>query len=204
MDRWVAEGVRAPNTPSFSTVRAWPETVKASDGINGSYLYWYQLASADDTVLPARLAEAAEKSVIPVLPHYQLLNRGRETGFDGDQEWDVVIQAAEDAELMRAYFESPRVQLARQVDRAAQRLLRIAHHTASRTTPWAQALRAGSAPALLATVELSTSGVTSGSFNEPEKCLPLTQAHGPFAPQLGLSRDWQACPPSFWSIRRDD
>ncbi len=91
---------------SFSAVRSWPPTVKESDGINWNFLYWYHLEGADGTVLPARLAEAAENDVIPVLTHYQLLDRGRAAGYDGEQEWDVVIQAVQDANLMRSYFDN--------------------------------------------------------------------------------------------------
>ena len=91
---------------SFSAVRSWPPTVQESDGIDWNFMYWYHLESADETVLPARLAEAAENDVIPVLTHYQLLDRGRAAGYDGDQEWDVVIQAIEDPGVMRAYYDN--------------------------------------------------------------------------------------------------
>ncbi len=91
---------------SFSAVRAWPPTVEESDGIRWNFMYWYHLESADETVLPARLAEATENDVIPVLTHYQLLDRGRSAGYDGDQEWDVVIQAVQDPDVMRAYYDN--------------------------------------------------------------------------------------------------
>ncbi|MBN2714506.1 MAG: hypothetical protein JXX14_01550 [Deltaproteobacteria bacterium] len=89
---------------SFSAVRSWPPQVKKTHGINWNYLYWYQLTSADETVLPARLDEAVENHVMPVLTHYQLLDRGRNAGYDGNTEWDIVIQAVQDNSLMRDYF----------------------------------------------------------------------------------------------------
>jgi hypothetical protein len=91
---------------SFSAVRSWPPTVSASHGINWNYLYWYHLHTASDEVLPARLTEAEEQGVMPVLTHYQLLDRGTAAGYVGDNEWDVVIQAVQDADLMRAYFDN--------------------------------------------------------------------------------------------------
>ncbi len=91
---------------SFSKTRSWPPTVEASDGIDWTYLYWYHLMEADDTVLPARMAEARERGVVPVLTHYQLLDRAKGNGHTGAQEWDVVIAGVEDPDVMGPYFDN--------------------------------------------------------------------------------------------------
>ncbi len=91
---------------SFSSTRAWAPEVAESHGINCAFLYWYHLLIADETVLPARMAEAKSRGVIPVLTHYQLLDRGTEAGYTGAQEWDIVIQGVQDPEVMRGYFDN--------------------------------------------------------------------------------------------------
>ena len=91
---------------SFSATRSWPPTVRESHGIRWNFLYWYHLNTASDEVLPARLSEAQEQGVIPVLTHYQLLDRGTDAGYTGDEEWDVVIQAVQDADVMRGYYDN--------------------------------------------------------------------------------------------------
>lgn len=91
---------------SFSATRAWPPEVSASHGIDWTFLYWYHLVVADDTVLPARMREAKEQGVVPVLTHYQLLDRGTAAGYTGAEEWDVVTQAVEDPGLMREYYDN--------------------------------------------------------------------------------------------------
>jgi hypothetical protein len=80
--------------------------VAQSHGIDWTFLYWYHLVQADDTVLPARVEEARDQGLVPVLTHYQLLDRGREAGYDGAQEWDVVIQAVQDPAVMRGYYDN--------------------------------------------------------------------------------------------------
>ena len=94
---------------SFSATRSWPPSVRESHGINWDFLYWYHLNTASDEVLPARLSEAQDQGVIPVLTHYQLLDRGTEAGYTGNEEWDVVIQAVQDAGVMRAYYDNVQV-----------------------------------------------------------------------------------------------
>ena len=90
---------------SFSAVRAWPPTVRESHGVNWNYLYWYQLMEGDGEFVRARLVEAEERGVMPVLTHYQLLDRGEAAGYTGDNEWDIVIQAVQDTSVMRDYFD---------------------------------------------------------------------------------------------------
>jgi hypothetical protein len=87
----------------FWDTRAWPPQAKAK-GVKWSYMYWYQLLIADETILPARLAEAKANDVIPILTHYQLLDRGKAAHYKGEQEWDIVIQAVLDAQVMLAYY----------------------------------------------------------------------------------------------------
>ncbi len=83
---------------------AWPPEVRER-GVAWDYMYWYQTTAADETVLPARLQEAKTQGVMPVLTHYQLLSRGENAGYTGEREWDIVIQAVQDDDLMLAYYD---------------------------------------------------------------------------------------------------
>lgn len=82
----------------------WPPEV-AEDGVEWAYMYWYQTIQADETVLPDRLAAAAVTNSIPVITHYQLLDRARNADYAGAEEWDIVIQAVTDPALMLSYYE---------------------------------------------------------------------------------------------------
>lgn len=76
---------------SFGAVLDWPGQVAASHGIDWNYLYWYQLMGGSQDFLEAKLQRANDLGAIPVITHYQLLDRGKDAGFSGDKEWDVVI-----------------------------------------------------------------------------------------------------------------
>ncbi len=91
---------------SYSNTRGWGDEVRESHGIDWRFMYWYHLDIADETVLPARLTEAKRSNVIPILTHYQLLDRGKLAGYKGANEWDVVTQAVQDPQLMRGYFDN--------------------------------------------------------------------------------------------------
>lgn len=91
---------------SYSDTRGWGDEVRESHGIDWRFMYWYHLDIADETVLPARLAEAKNSNVIPILTHYQLLDRGKLAGYTGENEWDVVTQAVQDPDVMRDYFDN--------------------------------------------------------------------------------------------------
>lgn len=98
----------------YSKTRNWPLMVKTSHGINWNFMYWYQLVAADDTVLPGRLKEADAVGAIPILTHYQLLDRtlnlrksrGEPGRKEGETEWDVVIDGVQNPTLMRGYFDN--------------------------------------------------------------------------------------------------
>lgn len=83
----------------------WPPAVQ-QNGVEWTYMFWYHLNIADETVLPNRLLAAAATNSIPVLTHYQLFDRGTEAGYTGDNEWDIVIEAVKDPDLMLAYYEN--------------------------------------------------------------------------------------------------
>ena len=89
---------------SFGAVLDWPAEVQTSHGIDWDFLYWYQLMDGTQDFLEGKLRRARGLGAIPVVTHYQLLDRGRRAGYSGDTEWDVVIQAVQDASVMRAYF----------------------------------------------------------------------------------------------------
>ena len=91
---------------SYSNTRGWGDEVRESHDIDWRFMYWYHLDIADETVLPARLAEAKASNVIPILTHYQLLDRGKLAGYEGANEWDVVTQAVQDPDVMRGYFDN--------------------------------------------------------------------------------------------------
>ena len=91
---------------SFGAVLEWPGQVKASHGIEWNYLYWYQLPGGTQDFLEAKLARADALGTVPVVTHYQLLDRGREAGYSGAEEWDVVIQAVQDDSVMRDYYDN--------------------------------------------------------------------------------------------------
>jgi hypothetical protein len=91
---------------SFGAVLEWPGQVKASHGIEWNYLYWYQLMGGTQDFLEAKLERADALGAIPVVTHYQLLDRGRDAGYAGAEEWDVVIQAVQDDQVMRAYYDN--------------------------------------------------------------------------------------------------
>lgn len=84
--------------------REWPPLAKKR-GVDWTYMYWYQTIKADETVLPDRLAEAKANDVLPVLTHYQILDRAWAKGYKAKQEWDVITQAVVDKTLMREYFD---------------------------------------------------------------------------------------------------
>ena len=91
---------------SFGGVLEWPGQVKQSHGINWNFLYWYQLKDATQWYLETKLQRAADLGAIPVITHYQLLDRGTAAGYTGAQEWDVVIQAVQDPSVMRGYYDN--------------------------------------------------------------------------------------------------
>lgn len=91
---------------SFGNVLEWPQQVKESHGIGWSFLYWYQLMDASQWYLETKLQRADDLGAIPVVTHYQLLERGQRAGYGGDNEWDVVIQAVQDDALMCDYYEN--------------------------------------------------------------------------------------------------
>jgi hypothetical protein len=91
---------------SFSCCLDWPAEVKASHGIQWNYLYWYQLVGASQWYLETKLQRARDLGALPVITHYQLLERGQQAGYTGANEWDIVIQAVQDAAVMRGYYDN--------------------------------------------------------------------------------------------------
>ncbi|RLB52392.1 MAG: hypothetical protein DRI90_22175 [Deltaproteobacteria bacterium] len=91
---------------SFGAVLDWPGQVKASHGIQWNFLYWYQLTGGSQSFLEAKLLRADDLGTIPVVTHYQLLERGTEAGYTGDEEWDIVIQAVQDGAVMGDYYDN--------------------------------------------------------------------------------------------------
>ena len=80
----------------FSVSMDGGEATALTHGIEWNYLYWYQLPGGSQDFLEAKLARADALGTVPVVTHYQLLDRGREAGYSGAEEWDVVIQAVQD------------------------------------------------------------------------------------------------------------
>ena len=91
---------------SFGGVLDWPGEVADTHGIDWNYLYWYQLMGGSQDFLEAKLNRAHELGAIPVITHYQLLDRGKDAGYSGSDEHDVVIQAVQDASVMRGYYDN--------------------------------------------------------------------------------------------------
>ncbi|MBN2369071.1 MAG: hypothetical protein JXO72_01135 [Vicinamibacteria bacterium] len=91
---------------SFGCCLDWPGQVKASHGIQWNYLYWYQLMGANQWYLETKLQRAHDLGAIPVITHYQLLERGQQAGHTGENDWDVVIQAVQNAAVMREYYDN--------------------------------------------------------------------------------------------------
>ncbi len=93
---------------SYGGVLDWPAEVQASHGLDWNYLYWYMLMDAGQWYLDTKLQRAFDLGTIPVITHYQLLDRGRAAGYTGAEEWDVVIQAVQDGDVMRDYYDNVR------------------------------------------------------------------------------------------------
>lgn len=91
---------------SYGAVLDWPAEVQASHILDWNYLYWYMLKDANEWYLETKLQRAFDLGTIPVITHYQLLDRGRDAGYSGAEEWDVVIQAVQDSDVMRGYYDN--------------------------------------------------------------------------------------------------
>ncbi len=91
---------------SFGAVLDWPGAVQDSTDIQFDYLYWYQNPEGTSDFLAQKLRRAADLGAMPVITHYQLLERGTNAGYTGAEELDVVIQAVGDAEVMRGYYDN--------------------------------------------------------------------------------------------------
>jgi hypothetical protein len=91
---------------SYGGVLEWPGEVQEAYGLDWNYLYWYMLKDASPEYLEAKLQRALELGAIPVITHYQLLDRGTAAGYAGAESWDVVIQAVQDPSVMRDYYDN--------------------------------------------------------------------------------------------------
>ena len=100
---------------AYGNTGRWPEQMKADRGVNWGYLYRYYLWQSPEKhwtrpYLDDLLHRAERLGAVPVLTYYQMLDRGKHKGYKGE-EWDIVIRAVQDPEVMKGYFEDVKMLL---------------------------------------------------------------------------------------------
>jgi hypothetical protein len=91
---------------SFGSTLQWPIDVQAATEIQFDYLYWYQNMDSSLDFLMKKIQRANDLGALPVITHYQLLDRSKAAGFTGAAQKDIVLQGVEDAGVMLGYFDN--------------------------------------------------------------------------------------------------